>query len=141
VPAHLLTREAFELYLQRLAPDGVIAAHVSSLHLDLARVLAAHARDLKLHGLIVEDHGNLSEAQWQSVWILLSRDPRLLSEPPVPELLATTARVKAELRENPRAADKLRVRAAPLLDETDDADQGAHWTDDFSNVLSVLQGL
>ncbi len=34
-PAHLLTREAFDLYLRHLAPDGVLAVNVSNLFVDL----------------------------------------------------------------------------------------------------------
>ena len=35
IPAHLLTREAFQLYARRLKPDGVLALNVSTRHLDL----------------------------------------------------------------------------------------------------------
>ena len=40
VPAHLLTREAFALYLRKLAPGGVIAVHLSNRYLDLESVVA-----------------------------------------------------------------------------------------------------
>jgi hypothetical protein len=35
VPAHLVTREAFSLYMSRLAPDGILVAHVSNRMLEL----------------------------------------------------------------------------------------------------------
>lgn len=35
IPLHLLTREALALYLSRLAPDRVLAVHVSDRHVDL----------------------------------------------------------------------------------------------------------
>ena len=35
IPVHLLTLEAFRIYLRTLAPDGVIAVHISNRHLDL----------------------------------------------------------------------------------------------------------
>jgi predicted O-methyltransferase YrrM len=41
IPVHLLTREAFAGYLTRLAPNGVIAVHVSNRHMELASVVAA----------------------------------------------------------------------------------------------------
>ena len=44
IPIHLLTREAMELYLSRLAPGGVIALHISNLHLSLSPVLGRVAR-------------------------------------------------------------------------------------------------
>jgi spermidine synthase len=43
VPVHLLTVEALALYLDKLAPDGILAVHVSNRHLDLASVTAAVA--------------------------------------------------------------------------------------------------
>jgi len=39
VPAHLLTREAFALYLQKLAPHGFVLMNVSNRYLDLGRVV------------------------------------------------------------------------------------------------------
>jgi predicted O-methyltransferase YrrM len=41
IPLHLLTREAFAGYLTRLAPNGVIAIHVSNRHMELSSVVAA----------------------------------------------------------------------------------------------------
>jgi SAM-dependent methyltransferase len=48
IPVHLLTREALELWLRKLAPGGVIAVHLSNRYLDLASPLAATATDLGL---------------------------------------------------------------------------------------------
>ena len=45
VPTHLLTREAFALYAQKLAPGGVILAHLSNVYLDLVPVFAAAAAE------------------------------------------------------------------------------------------------
>jgi SAM-dependent methyltransferase len=41
VPAHLLTREALELYLRKLRPDGLLLFHISSRLYDFAPVLRA----------------------------------------------------------------------------------------------------
>lgn len=43
IPAHLLTREAFALYRRHLAPDGLLAVHISNAHLDLEPVVRAGA--------------------------------------------------------------------------------------------------
>ena len=48
VPVHLLTREAIELYVRKLGPDGLIAFHVTNRHLELAPVVARAARALGL---------------------------------------------------------------------------------------------
>jgi len=52
IPLHLLTLEAFRIYLRTLAPDGVIAVHISNRHLDLEPVVAAMAERLRLAGRI-----------------------------------------------------------------------------------------
>ncbi len=39
IPVHLLSREAFQLYFARMAPDGLLAVHVSNSFLDLAPVV------------------------------------------------------------------------------------------------------
>lgn len=41
IPLHLATREAFELALSRLKPDGVIALQLTNWHLDLLRICRA----------------------------------------------------------------------------------------------------
>ncbi len=44
VPAHLLTLEAIDLYLRKLAPDGVVILHLSNRNLDLVSEAARVAR-------------------------------------------------------------------------------------------------
>ena len=40
IPMHLMTREAFALYLSRLAPGGALVMHISNRHLRLAPIVA-----------------------------------------------------------------------------------------------------
>ena len=51
IPVHLLTHEAMQLYLQKLAPGGLLAFHISNQFLDLAPVLGNLARASALVGL------------------------------------------------------------------------------------------
>src|SRR5207302_1230798 len=55
IPAHLLTREALAGYLAKLSPRGVIVAHISNRHLDLAPVLANVAGSQGLVSFLGED--------------------------------------------------------------------------------------
>ena len=48
IPVHLMTRDAMQLYLKKLEPDGLLVYHVSNLHLDLGPVVANIAASLKL---------------------------------------------------------------------------------------------
>ena len=52
IPVHLLTEEAFRTYVRVLAPEGVLAVHVSNRHLDLEPVVAALAERTGLAGRI-----------------------------------------------------------------------------------------
>ena len=44
VPAHLLTTQALDLYLGKLAPDGVLAFHISNRYLKLEPLLGGLSR-------------------------------------------------------------------------------------------------
>jgi hypothetical protein len=110
IPVHLITREAVELYLKHMKPDGVIAFHVTNRYLDLVPVVEGIARELGLHALWISDEGDLPLAN-SSSWVLVARDPARLSDPKLTE--AST---------NISARRDWRV-----------------WTDDFNNLLQVLK--
>lgn len=46
VPAHMLTREALQLYLSRTAEDGVVLLHISNRHMALEKVVSGIVADL-----------------------------------------------------------------------------------------------
>lgn len=73
VPTHLLTTEAFEIYLQRLRDDGILAVHISNRHLNLSPVLAAAAEQRGLADLScmsVAKPGDFIDA---ARWTMLTR--------------------------------------------------------------------
>jgi hypothetical protein len=114
IPIHLLTREALALYLSRLAPGGVIALHISNLHLSLSPVLGRLAQAEGLTALWQREPasaGSLADGKFPSEWMVLARDARDLGR----------------LTADPRWTAP-RVQASTPL-----------WTDDFSNILSVLR--
>ncbi|PIR15819.1 MAG: hypothetical protein COV48_12250 [Elusimicrobia bacterium CG11_big_fil_rev_8_21_14_0_20_64_6] len=80
VPVHLLTREAFEIYLRCLKPKGVLLLHVSNRYLDLRPVLAATAGDLGLSIAAKRqlNAGPVEEGGVASVWVALSRNPEAI---------------------------------------------------------------
>lgn len=78
IPVHLITREAIELYLQKLKPQGIIAVHTTNWYLDLEPVLAAVSYQLGLSSLARRDFGELSAedlrlAKYKSGWAILAR--------------------------------------------------------------------
>jgi spermidine synthase len=56
IPVHLLTKEAVELYLSRLSPNGLLAMHISNQHMDLHAVASTLARSIPgVHAVMVVD--------------------------------------------------------------------------------------
>lgn len=116
VPIHLLTREALQMYLSKLAPGGILAFHISNRHLDLEPVLGRLAKDAGLFTLTRHDLTTPEERQEQkssSTWTLMARSPHDLHD------------IAADYRWEQTAVDP----EVPL------------WTDDYSSVLSVLKKL
>lgn len=112
IPVHLLTREAVELYLSRLRPDGLLVLHISNRYLDLAPVLAEIADDVELQGLIqVDQLSDAAVGKSASTWVVLSQVGERLSS----------------LHADGRWQDLQERRTGQRP-----------WTDDFSNVLGAL---
>ncbi len=74
IPIHLLTKEAFDVYLKHLAPHGVIAVHISNRYLDFKPVIGGIAEKFNLHAAIVNDSGEPKKGVTPSGWALLSDD-------------------------------------------------------------------
>lgn len=114
IPAHLITKQAFSLYLQKLRPGGMIAVHISNRFLELNDPIAYAARDLGLSGLSQTDayitDQEYLEGKNASTWVVLASDPETL------EILTRTNR----------------------WDPLEPVFSGRAWTDDFSNILQAL---
>ena len=79
IPVHLLTREAFAGYLSKLTPHGVILAHISNRHLNLAPELANIAVAEGLVALFKQDKlgDNFKTTQRSAArLVMLAHDPR-----------------------------------------------------------------
>jgi SAM-dependent methyltransferase len=57
IPVHMLTKEAVELFLRKLKPEGVVVLHTSNRHLDLEGVLASTLKVLPegTAGVVMQD--------------------------------------------------------------------------------------
>ncbi len=78
VPLHLLTTEAMAIYLKHLADDGVLAFHISTMHLDLQSIVWKHAEHFGLANAWIEGFEDETPGALASDWILLARDERFL---------------------------------------------------------------
>jgi spermidine synthase len=112
IPMHLMTREAFTLYMSRLTPNGVLALHISNRHLRLAPVVARLAESHRLAALQEFDAvgPGSPEGKEASQWVVMARTPADLGP----------------LTADRRWSTPVPAASTPL------------WTDDFSNILSVL---
>jgi len=110
IPVHLLTVEALQLYFRHLKPDGILALHISNMHLDLAPVVEQMRRTLGKKAVRIDDEGDYDEEIYHSDWVLMTNSRDLHEIPEINE--------KAE--DLPYRAD-LRV-----------------WTDNYSNLVQIL---
>lgn len=110
VPIHILTKEAFEIYLKSLADGGVMAVHISSCYVDLLPVLIQIKNHFNLHTAYIRDRTFLNFA-CPSRWVLFSRNERFIRQPAI-------ALADSLGNSSPRAASL--------------------WTDDYANLLDVL---
>jgi spermidine synthase len=81
IPAHLITREAVALFRKHLAPDGILAYHVSNRYLDLPPVLGRIADEEKLIALQIDDYktpADTNPIKSISTWVLLAERPEAL---------------------------------------------------------------
>jgi spermidine synthase len=74
VPAHLLTREALELFARKTAVDGCVAMHISNRFLDLEPVVAAAAEASGWMAILARDDKVPADyARTGSRWMVLCR--------------------------------------------------------------------
>ncbi len=113
IPTHLLTREALELYISKLNPQGLLVFHISNRHLDLQNVLANHAEGLSLTMLIQKFKDTQNKPLvYRSDWVVMAN--------------------------NQAALEPLKINDSMKRWETVEqtVDQRS-WTDDYTSILSV----
>lgn len=116
IPVHLVTEQAVEVYLKKLQPHGLIAFHISNRHFDLAPPLSRIAAELNLFAYRRNDVAKRTyfddfEGRKESTWVVFARD----------------AADFAPLSGLPSWERLLPEKSFPL------------WTDDYSNLLSVME--
>jgi len=113
IPVHLVTKEAFEVYLQNLSPDGLIAAHISNQRLDLRPVFWQLAQYYKMDIALVQNSVEKDNpGAFQSIWVLLTRNSKLFDSPALGDKLDRMIGFTTDIR---------------------------LWTDDYSNLVQILK--
>jgi hypothetical protein len=113
IPVHLLTEEAFGIYLRHLRqPGGILAVHISNRYIDLIPVVHGYAERHGLASAMISSEED-SVGGWASDWILLADSGGTLANDPIAG--ASTPWDSTTYRP---------VRP---------------WTDDYSNLISLLR--
>jgi len=79
IPVHLLTAEAIQLYRRHLAPNGILAVHVSNLFLKLPPVVKEEAEYAGLGSLFVTNQDDEDVGAYSSDWVLVTADKEFLT--------------------------------------------------------------
>jgi len=112
IPIHLLTAECGDLYRQRLAPDGILALHISNRSLDLEPVARGLAQHLGWNARMVIGLFNSNTGESNSRWVLLAEKAGTLDQYRIHETLVGLSG----------------TRRSNLA-----------WTDDFASLWHVLR--
>jgi hypothetical protein len=114
VPAHLVTREAIQLYLTKLTEHGLLAFNISNRYLDLRPVLGALAQDAGLACSVQEDLNVSADEQakgkFASTWFLMAR----------------------------RRSDLEPLESQPNWHQVQVEPRTRVWTDDYSSIAGII---
>jgi hypothetical protein len=77
IPVHLLTREAFLLYVKHLKPEGALAVHVSSKFLKLAPVVIRAGASIGWEPQVVMSTRNPAKLITGATWVILRPGGRI----------------------------------------------------------------
>jgi hypothetical protein len=113
IPLHLLTDEAFGVYLDALSPRGVLLVHISNRFIELEPVLAAIAKKRGLAVAVREDNPADRTSVTPSSWVAMSRDPAL---------------IEALGKLDPKSPWQPLLKPAPRV-----------WTDDHASILPYIR--
>jgi len=113
IPVHLLTREALQLYLSKLEDTGILVFNITNRYVSAQPLLKSLAKDAGLVALYQDDGYDWSIGKFGSKWVIMSRDPKNFGD----------------LRYDERWQDLTGWKTVPA------------WTDDFSNLLGIINWL
>jgi hypothetical protein len=112
IPVHLVTQQALDLYLSKLAEGGILVFHVSNRSLNLKPILADLAESRKLVCIGFDDLKPSSfEGKDPSQWLVMAR-----AEPEISNLSINSQWKQLNGRKGARV-----------------------WSDDFSNILRAIR--
>jgi hypothetical protein len=110
IPIHLLTQEASDIYWQHLHENGVLALHITNLHVDLSDVVRHMAIYANKEAIYIQDKGR-GAGYSSSDWVLITSNQAFLNDHTV----------------------------RSFQDDWDHELKPIIWTDDFGNLFEVVK--
>ncbi len=110
IPTHLLTKEAGEIYLSHLKPEGILAFNITNKYLNLLPVLSGLAESIhKPMYYFFQESDSLTTTN--AIWVLLTENPDFINNPVVKNLITPIDAASAKK---------------------------VYWTDNYSSILSLF---
>jgi len=111
IPAHLVSREAVQMYLKKLKPDGLILFHVSNRYMDVEGLVSAVVLDAGLEGLVRYDDDEEAPGKASSDYVVAAR----------------------------QAEDFGILQDDMNWSDVEKPEKIQPWTDDYSNMLTIVR--
>jgi len=110
IPVHLITREALQVYLKHIKPDGAVAFHVTNRYLQLAPVVKLLADEVGMEAVLITDDPDDPHLS-RTDWVIVTKNRDFINDP---DVVAKRAKID------------------PIKGLTP-------WTDDFNNLYRILK--
>jgi len=147
IPVHLITKEALELYFQKLTEDGIACIHISNRYLRLGPVLGNIAKELGFAGIHEYDgEHDLGGARFpgknSSDWVVIARKPKYLEPLKMFDKLTS---MNASAYKLEAIAGMVQPFHVPILagngrwEPLEDNPDVGIWTDDYSNIFKIFR--
>jgi spermidine synthase len=123
VPVHLLTREAFHVYFDKLEEDGMVVVNIANRYLDFEPVLTNLARSEGWRILVQRGQVVAGQDKYGTCWVVISRAGKAMDR------LASMNQV-FETNDNGEWVESWEEgKGKPHL---------GVWTDSYSNIVKIL---
>ena len=111
IPVHLITREALQVYLKHIKPDGAVAFHVTNRYLRLAPVVKQLADEIGYEAILISDNAESDKYLSRTDWVIVTKNREFINDEGV-------------------KAKRGKIETIPGL---------RVWTDDFNNLFQILK--
>ena len=108
---HLITREALQVYLKHIKPDGAVAFHVTNRYLRLAPVVKQLADEIGYEAILISDDAASDKYLSRTDWVIVTKNREFINDEGV-------------------KAKRGKIENIPGL---------RVWTDDFNNLFQILK--